>query len=192
MGKACTQRLGKRQAGTVDTSVILGAIMNKYYEIQLLLLYLPCREQTWFKRLSQSSSARTRLDPRKNTLSLHLWQKARVIARQRKESKTPGNNYTVMNKGCVRYHETLSCPYHLGAPYECHTKWTSPTHLHVSFHTQRMLAKSWNKQGVKAKQVRRGDGDGDRGCLCEVHREWRGTHLSRTAGELPRDDDGFE
>ena len=51
VGKACTQRLGKRQAGTVDTSVRLGTIMNKYYEIRLLLLYLSCREQTWLKKI---------------------------------------------------------------------------------------------------------------------------------------------
>ena len=46
VGKACTQRLGKRQAGTGNPTVRLGTIKNRYHESRLLLLYLPCREQT--------------------------------------------------------------------------------------------------------------------------------------------------
>ena len=57
VGDVYTLRMGGRQVRAVDTPAGLGAVVGRCYEVKLLLLHLPCREQTWFRKVEPKSAS---------------------------------------------------------------------------------------------------------------------------------------
>ena len=91
VGKACTQRLGKRQAGTGNPTGRLGTIMNRYHEIRLLLLYLPCREQTWFKTIESKFISTGQAGSTKEAAELTSLAKSTSNSKSAKGVENPKN-----------------------------------------------------------------------------------------------------